>query len=72
MPLTVTVYSVPLPGQAETTAVVAPAVPLMVTSLPVNPATGSLKTTANSISVALVGFFWGAAWSMVTVGAVVS
>jgi len=43
---------VPLP---VTTAVVAPAVPLSVTSAPVKPVTDSLETTVKLIGEALVG-----------------
>jgi hypothetical protein len=50
MPLTATLYVVPLP---VTNAVVAPAVPLRETSVPTKPVTGSLKTT-----VKLIGERW--------------
>ena len=59
----------PLP---VTVAVVAPAVPLSVTSPVAKPVTDSLKTTVKLIGEALVGSAWPAAWLIVTVGAVVS
>ena len=46
IPETATLYVVPLP---VTVAVVAPAVPLRVTSLPVKPLTASLNTTVKAI-----------------------
>ena len=59
----------PLP---VTVAVVAPAVPLSVTSPVAKPVTDSLKTTVKLIGEALVGSVWPSAWLIVTVGAVVS
>jgi hypothetical protein len=55
-----------------TVAVVAPALPVRVTSAPVKPVTASLKTTVKLIGERLVGSAWLAAWLMVTVGAMVS
>ena len=55
-----------------TVAVVAPAVPLKVTSPVAKPVTGSLKTTVKLIGLLPVGSTWPLAWLMVTVGAVVS
>lgn len=52
MPETETVYVGPEP---EIVAVVAPAVPLSVTSLAAKPDTASLNTTVNSIGLAFVG-----------------
>src|SRR5918994_302944 len=75
VPLVVT----PLParvwvrGPPLTTAVfVPPAVPAIVTSVPVKLVTGSLKTAVNLIGALLVGSACPAAWLIVTVGAVVS
>ncbi len=59
----------PLP---VTTLVVAPAVPLSVTSAGAKPVTDSLKTTVKLIGVALVGSFCVPAWLIVTVGLVLS
>src|SRR5438477_7125437 len=60
-------------GPPLTVAVlVPPAVPLMVTPAPVKPLTGSLKTAVKLIGELLVGSAWPAAWSIVTVGGVVS
>ena len=69
MPETATLYVLPLP---VTVAVVAPAVPLSVTSPVAKPVTDSLKTTVKLIGVALVGSGWPTACSTVTVGAVTS
>jgi hypothetical protein len=69
MPLTATVYVVPLP---VTTAVVAPAVPARVTSPVAKFVVDSLKTTVKLTGEALVGSFWPEAWLIVTVGLVVS
>jgi hypothetical protein len=44
--------------------------PAKLTSDPVNPVTGSLKTTVKSTGEALVGSTCATAWSMVTVGGV--
>ena len=52
-----------------TMAVVAPAVPLRVTSPAAKPVTGSLKTTVKLIGLLLVGSAWPAAWLIVTLGA---
>jgi hypothetical protein len=52
MPDTATVYVVPEP---DTTAVVAPAVPLNVTSPVAKPVTGSENTTVNSTGETDVG-----------------
>ena len=57
----------PLP---VTVAVVAPAVPLKVTSPVAKPVTGSLKTTVKLIVAEDVGSACAAAWLMVTVGGV--
>ena len=57
---------------AVTVTVVAPAVPLKVTSPVAKPVTGSLKTTVKLIGLAFVGSAWPDAWLMVTVGGVVS
>src|SRR5947208_542293 len=54
------------------TVLVPPAVPLIVTSVPVKPLTGSLNTAVKLIGEALVGSAWPAAWLIVTVGGVVS
>src|SRR5439155_24407312 len=54
------------------TVLVPPAVPLIVTSVPVKPVTGSLNTAVKLIGEALVGSAWPAAWLIVTVGGVVS
>src|SRR5438046_2660309 len=60
-------------GPPLTVAVlVPPAVPLLVTPAPVKPLTGSLKTAVKLIGELLVGSAWPAAWSIVTVGGVVS
>src|SRR5438477_3960540 len=60
-------------GPPLTVAVlVPPAVPLMVTPAPVKPLTGSLRTAVKLIGELLVGSAWPAAWSIVTVGGVVS
>src|SRR5438094_701983 len=60
-------------GPPLTVAVlVPPAVPLMVTPALVKPLTGSLKTAVKLIGELLVGSAWPAAWSIVTVGGVVS
>ena len=45
-------------------AVVAPAVPLNVTSPVAKPMTGSLKTTVKLIGLLLVGSAWPDAWLM--------
>ena len=58
MPLTATLYVVPLP---VTTAVVAPAVPESVTPVFENPVTALLNTTVKLIGVALAGSLWLAA-----------
>ena len=55
-----------------TIAVVAPAVPLRVTSPVAKPVTGSLNTTVKLIGEALVGSAWPAAWLMVTSGGATS
>ena len=55
-----------------TVAVVAPAVPLRVTSPVAKLVTGSLKTTVKLMGETLAGSAWPAAWLMVTVGEVVS
>src|SRR5207245_1361263 len=68
MPETATLYVAPLP---VTTAAAGPAEPLNETSVPVKPATGSLKVTAKLIGDALVGSFWPAAWLIVTDGLLV-
>ena len=60
---------VPLP---VTVAVVAPAVPLKVTSPVVKSVTGSLKSTVKLMGEALVGSDWLEAWLMVTEGATLS
>ena len=60
---------VPLP---VTVPVVAPAVPLRVTSPVAKSVTTSLKTTAKLMVEELVGSACPPAWSMVTVGPVVS
>jgi hypothetical protein len=67
MPETVMVYVGPVP---LTIAVVAPAVPLRVTSPVANPVTGSLNTAVNKIGLVDVGSVCAAAWLIVTVGAV--
>src|SRR5438046_2188491 len=54
------------------TVLVPPAVPLMVTPAPVKPLTGLLNTAVKLIGELLVGSAWPAAWSIVTVGGVVS
>src|SRR5947208_4679450 len=60
-------------GPPLTVAVlVPPAVPLSVTPAPVKPLTGLLNTAVKLIGEALVGSAWPAAWSIVTVGGVVS
>src|SRR6266480_1578688 len=60
-------------GPPLTVAVlVPPAVPLMVTPAPVKPLTGLLNTAVKLIGKLLVGSAWPAAWSIVTVGGVVS
>src|SRR5436853_5220832 len=60
-------------GPPLTVAVlVPPAVPLMVTPAPVKPLTGLLNTAVKLIGELLVGSAWPAAWSIVTVGGVVS
>src|SRR5947208_1252001 len=60
-------------GPPLTVAVlVPPAVPLSVTPAPVKPLTGLLNTAVKLIGGALVGSAWPAAWSIVTVGSVVS
>src|SRR4029077_12047453 len=69
IPDTATLYVVPLP---VTVAVVAPAVPLSVTSPVAKPVTVSLKVTVKLIGLALVGSAWPAAWLIVTLGAVLS
>ena len=55
MPVTATLYVVPSLPTGVTTAVVAPAVPLIATWPVVKPMTGSLNTTAKLIVAALVG-----------------
>ena len=56
MPLTATVYVVPLLGAISViTAVVAPAVPLKIKPVISNPVTGSLNTTVKLIGEAFVG-----------------
>jgi hypothetical protein len=55
-----------------TVAVVAPAVPLNVTSVPVKPLTVSLKTAVKLIVEPFVGSAWPTAWLIVTVGWTVS
>ena len=57
---------------AVTVAVVAPAVPLNVTSPVAKPVTASLKTTVKLIGLLPVGSAWPDAWLMVTFGGVVS
>ncbi len=54
------------------TATVPPTSLVRVTSPATKSVTGSLKTTVKSIGEALVGSAWPLAWSMVTVGAVLS
>src|SRR6266480_1315455 len=54
------------------TVLVPPAVPLSVTPAPVKPLTGLLNTAVKLIGKLLVGSAWPAAWSIVTVGGVVS
>src|SRR5947207_9752636 len=54
------------------TVLVPPAVPLMVTPAAVKPLTGLLNTAVKLIGELLVGSAWPAAWSIVTVGGVVS
>src|SRR5207247_205035 len=54
------------------TVLVPPAVPPIVTSVPVKPLTGSLNTAVKLIGGALVGSGWPVAWLIVTVGGVVS
>jgi hypothetical protein len=68
MPETATLKTVPAP---VTTAVVAPAVPLRVTSVPVKPMTASVNTTVKLMGEAPVGSTWVVAWLMVTIGLVV-
>src|SRR4051812_49719672 len=51
-------------------AVVAPAVPLRLTSAPLKPLTPSLKTATKLIGLVLVGSAWPAAWLIVTVSGV--
>ena len=53
MPLTAALYVGPLP--VTVTVFVPPAVPVMVTLVPVKPVTASLKTSVKLISDALVG-----------------
>ena len=65
MPETATLYVVPLP---VTTAVVAPAVPLKVTSPVAKPVTTWSKTTVKLIGEAEVGSGCAAAWLIVTSG----
>ena len=60
------------PESVVTTVLEPPAVPVIVTSLPMNPVTGSLKTAVKWIGELLVGSAWPAAWLIVTVGAAVS
>src|SRR5687767_10511392 len=67
IPETVTVYVAPLP---ETMAVVAPAVPLRVTSPVAKPVTASLNVTVKRTGEAEVGSACPAAWLIVTVGGV--
>ena len=63
----------PLLGAISVTvAVVAPAVPVTVTSPVAKPVTGSPKTTVKLIVLPLVGSAWPTAWLMVTSGGVVS
>ena len=57
IPDTETVYTA---GPPETTAVVAPAVPLRVTSPVAKPVTGSLNVTVKRIGEAEVGSVWDA------------
>ncbi len=65
MPVTATLYVVPLPVTAP---VVAPAVPLSVTSPVAKSVTDSLKTTVKLIGEIPVGSAWPTAWLIVTVG----
>ena len=67
MPETATLYVV---GPPVTRAVVAPAVPLKVTSPVAKPVTGWSNTTVKLIGEADVGSGCAAAWLMVTVGGV--
>src|SRR6266545_4752739 len=70
MPLTATLK---VAGPPDTTTVlVPPAVPLIVTSALVKSPAGSLNTTVKLIGDVLVGSAWPAAWSIVTVGGVLS
>src|SRR5512145_225066 len=65
IPDTETLYTV---GPPETTAVIAPAVPLRVTSPVAKPVTASLNVTVKRIGEAEVGSACPAAWLIVTVG----
>ena len=67
MPETATLYVLPLP---VTVAVVAPAVPLSVTSPVAKPVTDSLKTTVKLTGDTLAGSAWPLAWLIVTESAV--
>src|SRR5688500_9922043 len=69
IPDTATLYVVPLP---VTVAVVAPAVPLSVTSPVTKSVTASLNTTEKLTGETPVGSAWLDAWLIVTVGAVPS
>ena len=72
IPLTATLYVLWSPLSVTVTVLVPPAVPAIVTSLPVKPVTASLKTAVKLIGEVLVGSAWPAFWLIVTVGAVVS
>src|SRR5687768_4406273 len=66
IPLTATLYVVPLFGAISVTpAVVAPAVPLSITSAEVKPVTAPLKTTVKLIGLVLVGSVCPDAWLIV-------
>src|SRR5439155_517779 len=54
------------------TVLVPPAVPLIVTSVPVKPLTGSLNTAVKLMVGTLVGSAWLASWSIVPAGGWVS
>jgi hypothetical protein len=69
MPLTLTVYVLPLP---LTDAVPPVAVPLRTTSPASKPVTSSENATSKRIGWTLVGSAWAAAWFTVTAGAVAS
>ena len=66
IPLTKAVYVGPVPLRV---VVVAPAVPVKVTSVPMKPNTISLKTTVKETGEVVAGSGWPTDWLMVTVGA---